>query len=1310
MGKHEGKIIAYTREGCAESVRLKQTLERISPEVLEISLSRYPSRISELQRLNIGPTPCIPCAVFNDQVIGGVDKLDELEASGQLREMVNISLSTVHFETRVPVSPQGYVEADTLRAYSEKQLELDLLISRMKDKVKGVPRKRLKLRKARAGKVAGSNGKCFRVGDAMEWIQAKHNLEKEQTQVLFKDLYDAGHFATVDNVREAGRGMNTFLTFQSDLHPFHLNKSRIFNGVARPANVIAVEMLRTVQQIIDVADNKKLDLRGDSLAISKLPETMLFMYQSLELQQADLADIAGEAMLATFLNLHNCLAFHTFLEVGVPKTALQQTKYRNTYCYSVGKESFTLDDMLHGILRCNKRQSGKSKSQFSPGDSRLRLCASGRLEWNNRIHFGLAKITSVPVPPLIFREETVLDDLEWLAYAFCGRNVRVDMEEVQVELPELFETYLQDFARSENHLLRFLAEYIPTESATHLRALLKLTDAEVVYTKTQELSTGQTGSSPRPDSTSVDFSNSNMETLPPFSNWEASKVQILNLARNSFIEIPESFSQFSSLTRLFLSHNQLTDLPTCLGDIRTLGTLDVSYNNLTALPLCVGRLENLKNLYMSSNFISTLPDTVKSLPVLKSLNIAGNLLGVLPEWIADSLPVLEQLDASSNQISKMPSKLPASLLELYLNNNRLAQLERDIFQNSAALEVLDLSHNQLTMLPSGMQRLKALVTLNVANNRLTSVQIARRLPALNRIYCMRNPLTDLPASVCLSASGPIAYWKKDMEMQINLTKSPKSPRVTPRSPKRAVSGPAHHKLVRHGSTITDLIMTGSASSVPRKSKAQLSTLNLRELMQASMKSAAPPLKRMDSDESEGSEDGSLGSADREREKGEKGKGKGRVPTRGRKRKSSTRTPSFVFDTPLDLSPVSSPTSDDQRGPLLFRTRSLDGLIAACEGFNREDGSARSRFHDAEVESQSMGCQTFASTEFVLAPTEFVYLSSFKGNPHTTFVADDPNYGYVIASVLHEPVERQMTNVWEPSFYYTALVHCIQGTKVCCMPQESRIKKKNIVKGLQRITKDHLGISRLMEVNNDAFETLLLELEERICVANHKLGVLFIKPGQKEEEEFYGNQHGSEDFEKFLSLLGAKVPLLKWTGFNGGLDTVGDRTGTHMIYTESGSSNIVFHVSTYLPFKATDPQQLERKKHIGNDVVVIVFADSEEVQFDPTSIASQFNSVFIVVCKDPSSTDECTKYRVNVASKAAIGIVKPYLPSEPVFDEPSLRAFLLDKALHAEQAAWTHMPTFASAIKRARAIYLEEIFDDLSCTGKFKNKFGRKKSI
>lgn len=33
---------------------------------------------------------------------------------------------------------------------------------------------------------------------------------------------------------------------------------------------------------------------------------------------------------------------------------------------------------------------------------------------------------------------------------------------------------------------------------------------------------------------------------------------------------------------------------------------------------------------------------------------------------------------------------------------------------------------------------------------------------------------------------------------------------------------------------------------------------------------------------------------------------------------------------------------------------------------------------------------------------------------------------------------------------------------------------------------------------------------------------------------------------------------------------------------------MFHVSTFLPYTVGDTQQLQRKRHIGNDIVAIVF--------------------------------------------------------------------------------------------------------------------------
>lgn len=67
----------------------------------------------------------------------------------------------------------------------------------------------------------------------------------------------------------------------------------------------------------------------------------------------------------------------------------------------------------------------------------------------------------------------------------------------------------------------------------------------------------------------------------------------------------------------------------------------------------------------------------------------------------------------------------------------------------------------------------------------------------------------------------------------------------------------------------------------------------------------------------------------------------------------------------------------------------------------------------------------------------------------------------------------------------------------------------------------------------------------------------------------------------MSILGEKVPLQGFQGYSGGLDTQFGKTGTHTLYNTWRNFEIVFHVSTFLPFVEDDQQQIERKRHIGN---------------------------------------------------------------------------------------------------------------------------------
>ena len=70
--------------------------------------------------------------------------------------------------------------------------------------------------------------------------------------------------------------------------------------------------------------------------------------------------------------------------------------------------------------------------------------------------------------------------------------------------------------------------------------------------------------------------------------------------------------------------------------------------------------------------------------------------------------------------------------------------------------------------------------------------------------------------------------------------------------------------------------------------------------------------------------------------------------------------------------------------------------------------------------------------------------------------------------------------------------------------------------------------------------------------------------------------------------------------------------------------IIFHVSTCLPYTNDEPQQLPRKRHIGNDVVVVVFQDEGSDPFTPEHISSHFNHAFFVI--EPCTQGGVTRYR------------------------------------------------------------------------------------
>ncbi|KAF7727657.1 Rap/ran-GAP protein [Apophysomyces ossiformis] len=198
------------------------------------------------------------------------------------------------------------------------------------------------------------------------------------------------------------------------------------------------------------------------------------------------------------------------------------------------------------------------------------------------------------------------------------------------------------------------------------------------------------------------------------------------------------------------------------------------------------------------------------------------------------------------------------------------------------------------------------------------------------------------------------------------------------------------------------------------------------------------------------------------------------------------------------------------------------------------------------------------------------------------------------------------------------------------------------------------------------ERELLKFDEIGIPPNYKFGVLNVLDGQSTEEEWFSNTGLSEPLERFLSAIGTRVNLRGYMGYAAGLDTKSGESGEISYVSRWREQDIMFHIAPLMPSRDQDRQQVHRKRHIGNDIVCIVFVEGNQ-RFDPNMIRSQFLHVFIVI--HPESADGKDCWRVEVVRNKDVIEFGPPLPSPPVFyDEKELAEYLKIKLINGDNAA------------------------------------------
>ncbi|XP_056391557.1 tuberin isoform X4 [Hyla sarda] len=204
-------------------------------------------------------------------------------------------------------------------------------------------------------------------------------------------------------------------------------------------------------------------------------------------------------------------------------------------------------------------------------------------------------------------------------------------------------------------------------------------------------------------------------------------------------------------------------------------------------------------------------------------------------------------------------------------------------------------------------------------------------------------------------------------------------------------------------------------------------------------------------------------------------------------------------------------------------------------------------------------------------------------------------------------------------------------------------------------------------NTQTFERTMKLLDQIPSYDTHKIGVLYVGEGQiGNERAILSNEHGSYRYTQFLTGLGKLIELKDTQPdkiFLGGLDGCGD-DGQFTYCWHDDIMQVIFQITTLMPNNEIDPYRCNKKRHVGNNFVNIVYNDSGEF-YKLGTLKGQFNFVDVNIqpldCESNLVTLQCRK---DMEGLVDITVAK-------IVSDKNLPFLARQMALHSNMASQVH---------------------------------------
>ncbi|XP_068564763.1 leucine-rich repeat transmembrane protein FLRT2 [Cebidichthys violaceus] len=203
---------------------------------------------------------------------------------------------------------------------------------------------------------------------------------------------------------------------------------------------------------------------------------------------------------------------------------------------------------------------------------------------------------------------------------------------------------------------------------------------------------------------------------------------------------------------LYLHNNQINNagFPVELHNVATVETVYLYGNQLDEFPINLPK--NTRVLHLQENNIQTISKAaLAQLTRLEELHLDDNSISTVgvEEGAFREAISLKLLFLTKNHLSSVPIGLPEDLKELRLDENRIAHIAEEAFQNVTRLQRLLLDGNLLTdegIAPGTFQDLETLRELALARNSLTFPPPLLPSQSLVKLSLQENQIDQIPVA------------------------------------------------------------------------------------------------------------------------------------------------------------------------------------------------------------------------------------------------------------------------------------------------------------------------------------------------------------------------------------------------------------------------------------------------------------------------------------------------------------------------------------------------------------------------------------